>query len=282
MSKKIDLHVHTDFSDGALTPTEVINRYKKLQYDIIAITDHDGIGGIAEALAAAEGSSLKVIPGIELDTEPTKEFLNECGIKLCYKDGFAEDMKVHVLGYEIDVENEILLAELEDIRVKRHERNLKLIAALNQLGVDISYDELMLNNQKDFIGKPNIARLLVKKGYISKSKEAFEDGKYLESKEARAVVKGKIDTLKGLELIIGAGGTPVLAHPMKIKGIGARGTQEFFNNVENFIVALKKHGLKGIECYHADHSNEEALKMVAIAQRHGLYITRGSDFHEEG
>lgn len=275
MGLKIDLHVHTDFSDGAMTPTEVVKRFKNLEYDMIAITDHDGVGGIGEAMIAAEALEFKVIAGIELDTELSDELLRKCGLE----DVIGEQTRAHLLGYYLDVTNERLLSELEEIRQERYRRNVRLIEALNAQGFDISYDEVVTNKHKDYVGKPDIARLMVKKGYIKTVADAFADDGPLEKPEITAIRKKKITTEHAIELVRGAGGIAVLAHPMKLKAIGRRGSEEFYANLDKIVRELKLNGLKGLECYHTDHTAEEALKMVELAEKYHLHITEGSDFH---
>lgn len=261
MGKKIDYHIHTWFSDGAASPASIVEAAKAAGYDEIAITDHDGVNGIPEALAAGEKVGLSVIPGIELATETD------------------EKTGLHILGYHIDIEDSQLTHVLEDLRQKRNRRNEKLLALLSDMGYPLSLDDLTLRKEQDFIGKPIIARAMVKKGYIEKPKDAFKEGLFLESPEAKKIRKEKLNVAEAIDLIRGAGGTAVLAHPIQIKGFGEKGSEEFYEKVDALVAKLKDMGLAGMECYHRDHSEENAARFVEIARKYDLIITRGSDFH---
>lgn len=261
MGKKIDYHIHTWFSDGAASPASIVESAKVLGYDEIAITDHDGTDGISEALEAAKKVGITVIPGIELATE------TDTGIGL------------HILGYSIDIENPELVNTLMELREKRERRNAKLLALLSEMGYPLTMADLTLRDGQNFIGKPIIARAMVRKGYIQKPKDAFREGQLLESPKAKTIKKEKLKVDEAIRLIRNAGGYAVLAHPIQIKGFGEKGSAEFYKKVELLVVELKEKGLAGLECYHKDHSNENAAKFVEIAQRQGLCITRGSDFH---
>lgn len=261
MESKVDFHIHTWFSDGAVSPTEIVKQAKALGYDTIAITDHDGIDGVKEALIAGETADLQVIAGIELATK-TKEGTG-----------------LHILGYHIDIENQRLTETLKELRQKRETRNEKLLAVLAEMGCPLTTEELILRPGQSFIGKPIIARAMVKKGYIKAPKEAFAPGKFLESPKAKAVKKEKLDAEEAIGLIRAAGGIAVLAHPIQIRGFGEPGSEAFYQQVDQLVGRLRKAGLGGLECFHRDHSREQALRFVEIAEKYHLHITRGSDFH---
>lgn len=256
---KVDYHIHTTFSDGESTPTEIIRAAKELGYDEIAITDHDNVGGLEEARIAGEAVGLRVIPGIELAT------VTEKGIGL------------HILGYRIDTKSEELKEFLSWLIQAREDRNERLLAVLRNMGYDIAMDEVELG-QNSFLGKPNIARTLVKKGYIADERETFSE-RILGSPACRAVKKDKPLAPEAIRVIRGAGGTPVLAHPIQTRNIGDAGSEEFYKNIEEIIADLKKQGLKGLECYHPDQNEEQSLRFVDMAEKYHLHITRGTDFH---
>lgn len=258
---KVDFHIHTNFSDGRLSPTAIVKQAKDLEYDMIAITDHDGIDGIKEALIAGEALEIKVIPGIELATETEK------GIGL------------HILGYYFDPEDAHLNEVLEELKRRRNDRNERLIAVLNDMGYELSMADLKGQQPNNYIGKPVIARALAAKGYIEDPKEAFAPGKFLESSQALAVKKVKLTAAEAISLIKDAGGIAVLAHPIQTKGIGEPGSEEFYENIGVIISQLKKQGLGGLECYHPDQNHEQSMRFVELAEKYHLHITRGSDFH---
>lgn len=258
---KMDFHIHTYYSDGQASPASIVKRAKKLGYDMIAITDHDGTGGIKEAVETGKSVGLRVITGMELATE------TEQGIGL------------HILGYGFDVQNPRLKAVLADLEERRRQRNIKLIRVLNAMGYDISLDELQKSQPGGFIGKPVIARALEAKGYVGHYKEAFKDGQFLGSREAKAVKKEKLQASDAIALINEAGGAAVLAHPIQTRHVGQPGSEEFYGNMEKIIGRLKACGLKGLECYHPDQNAGQTKRFMELADEYELYVTRGSDFH---
>lgn len=266
MDNKVDYHLHTYYSDGSMSPTEIVKRAKDLEYTEIAITDHDGIDGVKEAQIAGKALDIHVISGIEFSAEYQDE-------------AFGGEVYMHILGYRIDIKNKELNAELEEIKEKRRIRNDKLLAVLKDMGYELSLEDLRFEEDQEYIGKPVIARAMLKRGYIKDAKEAFEPGKFLEAPEAKAVKKDKISAERAIELIKGAGGTAVLAHPVKIKKLGERDTEEFYAQLDLLLRKLKTMGLKGMECFHTDHTREESLKLVELAEKYHLHITEGSDYH---
>ncbi len=258
---KVDFHIHTNYSDGLATPVEIVKKAKELEYDMIAITDHDGIDGIKEALIAGEAAEIKVIPGIELATET------------------EEGIGLHILGYYFDHNDRHLNEVLEDLKARRDARNHKLVDVLCDMGYDVSMEELLERQPNGFIGKPVIARLLAEKGYIGNYKEAFKKGQFLGSDEARKVKKEKLMASEAINLIKGAGGIAVLAHPIQTRGVGKTGSEEFYKNMDSLIRRLKIQGLKGLECYHPDQDHDQTMRFIEMAEKYHLHITRGSDFH---
>ena len=257
MEKKIDLHTHTYYSDGTSSPTEVVKWAKKGNLDQVAITDHDGTEGIQEALIAGEALEIEVIPGIEFSVDE------------------PDGSEMHILGYYIDRSNDELAKRLAHIKEKRKERNGKLMAALADLGFPLDPEDLQKKGNVDYVGKPDFARALINKGYINEFSEAFEEGRFLKSEEIRQIKKEKITAKEAIELIAGAGGIPVLAHPMKVFGLEG----DHFEALDKLVGILKEYGLKGMECYYPEHSEEETLKLVEIAEKYKLHITRGTDYH---
>lgn len=257
MESKIDLHVHSYYSDGTLSPTELIKWAKKSKLDQVAITDHDGVEGIREALIAGEALEIVVIPGIELSVEE------------------ANGIGLHLLGYHIDILNKDLNNKLEYIKEKRKERNDKLMKLLSDSGYPLVYEDMKKKGPGAYIGKPDFARGLINKKYIGKYSEAFDMGQFLMSEKAKKIKKENMSAKQAIDLINGAGGIAVLAHPMKVTGL--RG--EYFEELEKLIVKLKGYGLKGMECFYPEHSEEETMILVNLAEKYKLHITKGSDYH---
>lgn len=260
--QNVDYHIHTYYSDGRLSPEEVVTRFKNQGYESIAITDHDGVGGVPEALLTGQRLGIEVVPGIELSTRTAKE-----------------NIGLHILGYYIDIANKPMLDRIEDIRIWRENRNDRIIRELSDMGYPLTEADLEMREGQDFIGKPIFARALVNKGYICDVKEAFTE-KVFKSERLRAIKKEVITTDEAIGLIKGAGGIPVIAHPGVARGLGDKGSDEFFANMDMLIARLKKQGIEGIECYYPKHTDEEAQRFVSLAVKYNLKITRGSDFHD--
>lgn len=256
MGYKCDFHIHSYYSDGTMKPTDLVKMYKEQDYDIISLTDHDGIDGVNEAVIAGDALEIRVIPGIEFSTE--------CDVE-------GRGLELHLLGYYIDIENAALRERLVDIRNEREIRNEKLLALLREKGFDLTWEDLRERPGQSYIGKPNFARALKKKGYeLPNMWEVFD-----------CVEKKKICTSEAIDLVKGAGGISVLAHPLKTKGLGNPSEEAFWDNLDHLLRRLKKDGLKGLECYHPSASHEEALRLVKLAAKYHLHITEGSDFHGE-
>jgi predicted metal-dependent phosphoesterase TrpH len=259
MEHSVDYHNHTYYSDGTDSPAKVVKRAKEKGLHTIAITDHDGVDGIGEAMVAGEALDIRVIAGIELSAK------GEGG------------ENVHILGYHIDPKEPRLLAAIQEIREKREERNEKLLAALAEEGYPLAMEDLITREGQSFIGKPIFARAMVKKGYIDCPEQAFDE---IFSKPAlRKIKKMKLPVGEAIDLIKGAGGIPVLAHPMEVDKIGKRGTEKFYENLDLLLGNLRKKGLRGLECFYPDHTEEETMKLIDLAEKYHLHITRGSDYH---
>lgn len=275
-----DYHLHTYYSDGSLSPEGVVRWAGRKGLTEIAITDHDGVDGLAEARNAAARYAISVVDGVELSVR---------GLDREGKDGFS----MHLLGYRIDPENPRLKKALEELRQYRRERNRKLLAALRAMGYEITRNDMEVRPEQDYLGKPNFARGLLKKGYIRTFDEAFAPGRFLMTDEIRSIRKKKLPAEEAIGLILEAGGIPVLAHPMKTKGLSgaprpgtrpgepspAAAEEERFRVLEGLLVRLKALGLKGMECFYPDHTGAETRRLVGMAKKHGFCITRGSDFH---
>ena len=261
IGKKVDLHMHSTFSDGVFTPTELVELRKKEGYDVIAITDHDGCKGVPEALAAGEKAGVRVIPGIEIGTVD------------------ADGRENHILGYGIDPENKLLLDKMQVIKEFRDNRNKKLLGYFQEKGFDIKYEDLIKKPDQEYVAKPDFAWVFVNRGYVQTVSEAFKSEKFLAAKAVQRLKQMPYPVDEAIGLIKGAGGVAVLAHPMKLKMLGEKSSDEFFDNLKEHLKMLIGYGLYGIECYHPSASEEDSKRLVELAKELGLKITRGSDYH---
>lgn len=261
MSDNTDLHLHTYYSDGTQSPTQVVRWAYEQGLTTIAITDHDGIDGIQEATSAAKELGIKVIPGIEISAQTD------------------EHIGLHILGYNIDINNQQLRDACESMRNKRKIRNELLMKALNRMGYKLVWKDLELRPGQDYLGKPQFAIAMVNKNYFKTPKEAFGPKGAFASKEIRKIRKEKVTDVEAINMILGAGGMAVLAHPAKISHIGEPGTPEFYSKLDSILADLKQKGLGGLECVYPEHSDEQTISFTIMAHRHGLKVTGGSDYH---
>ncbi len=247
----VDLHVHTTFSDGMLTPQEVVKLAKEKGLFAIAITDHDTTDGVIHAIDEGNRLGLKVVSGVEISAD--------------------FEIEMHILGLFVDINNEFLQQKLRMLERFRKERNPKIIEKLRKMGYDISIDEVEKLSSGEMIGRPHIAQVLVKKGYFSTTKEVFE--KLLGFGKPAYVKKDKLKPQEAIEAIKKAGGLAILAHPHKYLYLD--------EGSENVFLELKEYGLDGLEVFHSDHSQKETYLLLEIAKKLDLAISGGSDFHGE-
>jgi predicted metal-dependent phosphoesterase TrpH len=257
---KKDLHMHTRYSDGELTPKELIDMRVAEGYKLLAITDHDGMGGSVAGAPYAESVGVEFIYGIEFDSE----------------DELGKDL--HILGYGFDPENEELMDTLIYVLEERRNRNEKFRDCLNKRGYGIKPEEIWAVNKGRYVGKPTFATVLMQKGIVKDVKEAFAT--IFKEDDLRAIKKVTLATEKVIEVIHTAGGLAVMAHPME-----QRRPDESFEEFKPRMYALMdrmvEYGIDGIECFHPSASPEQSELFVAYAKERGLMITRGSDFHSK-
>ncbi len=246
----IDMHAHTTASDGSLTPTELVTLASQIGLDALAVTDHDTVDGIAEAVEAAQHIGLELIPGIELAVE--------------YTSG-----RFHMLGYDIDPSSKTLSDRLTLLKHNRLQRNVRIVEKLQSLGFDISMADVERESRGGQIGRPHLAAALVRKKLASSSAEAFET--YLKDGALAHVPKDKISLQEGIDLIHSAGGKAVMAHPSSVKLDDSVLQSELFQFAEM--------GLDGMECCYNLYSPERCDEYAAMAANAGLLTTGGSDFH---
>ena len=247
----IDLHLHTTASDGVMTPSEIVNYAKNRGLLAIAITDHDTIEGLEEGLLEGKRIGLEVIPGIEISAEHSPG-------------------SMHLLGFFIDIHHPILKERLEYLQKARAERNPRMVEKLNKLGIGISFDEVLKASGGGQVGRPHFAQVLLEKGYVRSFQEAFD--RFLKKGASAYVDKMRFSAEESIHFINEANGVAVLAHPNTLQLNG-------YSELENLILRLVKRGLKGIEAYYPEHSALEVAQYKTLAERHGLLVTGGTDYH---
>ena len=247
----IDLHVHTKASDGTLSPAEMVQYARARGLAAVAITDHDTVEGVAEALTAGAKVGIEVVPGIEISAEHSLGTL-------------------HILGYYIRHDDRLLQERIAVLQKARNERNPRIIEKLRNLGVAITLQQVEQEAETGQVGRPHFAKVMVQQGYVRTEREAFE--RYLK-KGARAYVdKYRFGPDAAIECIRDAGGVAVLAHPSILGRQGSAVLQEL-------VAELSVCGLQGIEVYYPEHSSRQQELYKSLAQQYSLIETGGSDFH---
>jgi len=251
-SSFVDLHCHSTASDGALAPADVVRLAVECKLSAMALTDHDTIDGVAEAAAEAGRLGLDFLPGIEISAE------------------FPHPGTLHLLGYGVDPQSAVLRDLTKTLLAGRDNRNPKIIAKLNEMGVHVSMEEWEEQAKGNVLGRPHLAAILHRKGYVNSIKEAFN--KYLGQGAPAYADKERLSPRRAIEMIIECGGVPVLAHPIQLR-------TDNDAQLERIVKDLIDQGLAGIEVIHSDHNADNVQKYDALARRYGLLRTGGSDFH---
>lgn len=248
--ERIDLHTHSTASDGSFTPTQVIEAAVRAGLKAVALTDHDTIAGIPEAMAAAEKYDIEFIPGIELSA-------------------FYLNQEVHIVGLFLNINDEQFIQRLESFREIRDQRNTAMIQKMTDAGIDISIEKIREIDGDAVITRANFARYLLHIGYISSIDEAFD--KYLSPGKPFFVPKTGVTPEDAIRAICDNGGIAILAHPLSYKFSSSQ--------LDTCIKLLKSYGLKGIETRYSTFSAADERDMKRLADRHGLLYSGGSDFH---
>jgi hypothetical protein len=246
----IDLHLHTTASDGRLSPAQLVARAKSSGLTTIAVTDHDTVAAIAEATDVARAAGIRVVPGIEVTA-------------------VDDGRDVHMLGYFFDPRSETLAAVLEHQRALRVSRVREIGARLATLGMVIDVESVLLSaaaRPGSSVGRPQVARELVRAGYAASVQDAFD--KWLATGRPAFITRTGPSPATIVDAIHEAGGLASMAHP----GVTRR---------DELIGPLAEHGLDAIEVYHSDHSPEDQQHYRLIAKRRNLLVSGGSDFHGE-
>jgi 3',5'-nucleoside bisphosphate phosphatase len=243
----IDLHSHTDQSDGSLSPAGLIDEARACGVEVLGITDHDTFVGYDQAVPLARDAGVELLCGIELSTK---------------LDGHS----VHLLGYFFQPEKLAILRDwVVEMQAARRDRNVRLAERLRELGMDITIEEAEARG-RGMTGRPHFAQIMLEKGYVSNIRQAFDD--YLDESAKGYVFRREPQLAEAVERIRNAGGIASLAHPVRVKG-----------DVPALIPELCAGGLNAIEAYHSDHSPADVASYLELARRYGLLVTGGSDFH---
>lgn len=247
----IDLHSHTNESDGSCSPAELVEEAAAAGLTVLGITDHDTFAGFDQAVPVARRRGLELVCGIELSTK-------------------LHGHSVHLLGYFL--KNEGLADGLADFRhwvldlqAARRERNVRLAARLRELGFDITMEEVEARG-RGMTGRPHFAQIMLEKGYVSDIRQAFDD--YLDESAIAYVYRREPKFAEGVEHIRNAGGIASLAHPIRVRG-----------DVARLMPELTESGMNAIEAYHSDHTPADTEGYLSLAKQYGLLVTGGSDFH---
>ncbi len=243
----IDLHSHTHESDGTCSPAQLIDEAVCAGVNVLGITDHDTFAGYDVAIPLARAAGVELVCGIELSTK-------------------LHGRSVHLLGYFLEQDRMAEFREwVRDMQESRRDRNIRLVARLRELGLEITLEEAEAR-QRGMTGRPHFAQILVEKGYVSNYRQAFDD--YLDESARGYVWRREPQFAEGIERIRNGGGIASLAHPVRVNG-----------DVPALMPELCDWGLNAIEAYHSDHGPAETDTYLGLARHYGLMVTGGSDFH---
>ena len=246
----IDLHVHSTFSDGSLTPEQLIAEAARIKLAAIALTDHDSMAGIEPFLTAAAAAGIEAVPGVEISVDFSSGTL-------------------HMLGYYADRHNPALDESLARIRSGREDRNKVILEKLNRLGAGLVWEDVAKFAGEDVVGRPHFAQAMIEKGFVKDKEEAFD--RFLGKGKTAYTDRFRFSAADSIRIIRDAGGVAVLAHPSTL-GLGT-------NALRALVTELKAVGLQGLEAYYSEHSRQQQDLYVRVAAEFGLAVTGGSDFH---
>lgn len=253
--KSVDLHVHSNKSDGTLSPSDLVTLALAKGLSAFALTDHDTTAGIDEAMEAAEkarmqGHDIEVIPGIEFSTE-------------------YEGKDVHIVGIDIDYRSEAFQKYLKDFQESRDNRNRKMCAKLSDYGVDITYEKLCAEFPNSVLTRAHYAKYMLEHGAVKSMSEAFD--RYIGDRAPCFLPREKVTPSQAVSLILTSGGIPILAHPILYHMSDAR--------LDKLVSTLKDVGLIGIEAIYSTYNSAEERQIRKLAKKYELCISGGSDFH---
>jgi 3',5'-nucleoside bisphosphate phosphatase len=245
----IDLHSHTNQSDGTCSPSELVAEAARAGVTALSITDHDTFAGYDDVCSSGAANGVRLICGIELSTK-------------------LNGHSVHLLGYfPAGIDLTLFRAWILEMQASRRERNVRLAARLQELNMPITVEEAEARG-RGMTGRPHFAQIMVERGYVSNFRQAFDE--YLDESAKGYVYRREPDLAEGVERILSAGGIASLAHPARVRG-----------DVPSLLPALCDAGLTAIEAYHSDHTPAETSLYLELAAKYNLRLTGGSDFHGE-
>lgn len=245
----IDLHTHTNASDGLDTPAELVAKASQRGLSVLGITDHDTVDGLEAAAEAAKAANITLVPGVELSTT-------------------VERAEVHVLGYFVDRTNADLRTRLHQLAASRVSRVERMIDRLHELGYPVNRDAILAQAEEGSIGRPHVARALIEIGAVTSVDDAFE--RFLKAGRPAYIPRDHFSPEDAVGLLVEHNAIPVLAHPFSTK------------DIEGTLARLVPAGLKGLETYYAGYLPEQHVQLRAIADAWQLIPTGGSDYHGAG
>jgi predicted metal-dependent phosphoesterase TrpH len=244
---RIDLHLHTTYSDGLYSPEQLVQTAVKLGLQAIAVTDHDTVSGLEITQQIADKYGIQFVPGVEISAYT------------------EEDGEIHVLGYFIDPENPFLVNALRHLKTVRLKRIERMVGCLQELGFEIHSSSIRsFAGNGSVLGRPHLARAMVQHGIVSSVNEAFE--RYIARGKPAFIPKIGLSFHEAIHLILQAGGIPIYAHP----GLSKK---------DALIPKLLNLGIRGLEVFHSEHSQEDIQRYAEIVERNNLLATGGSDCH---
>jgi len=252
---EVDLHLHTNHSDGALSPSDLVELCFERGLQTIAVTDHDTTSALQEARECASKFGIRLINGIELGTN------------------YLDD-EVHILGYGIDLQDAGFQDKLSIFRKDRLLRGKKIIEKLVSIGLNISWEMVRNIAKGDSVGRPHIAMALVELGYAANIKDAFK--KYLNTDSPGFIPREMVRPTEAVEILRDNGALPVLAHPLLSNSKSGR---KSIQNLVELIPELCEAGLMGIEVYYGDYDSQQVSRLIELAEKYSLIKCGGSDYH---
>ncbi len=252
-SRRIDLHAHTHYSDGALSPFKLVKSASMIGLCALAITDHDTTAGVKEACAAGRRYGVEIIPGVEISAAYDKGAL-------------------HILGYLLDYQDENFQQKLGIYIESRNRRNPKILTRLKHFGYSLEMEEVLRQAEGRVIQRPHIALAMVKRGYVQSVQEAFD--RFLAQDAPAYVPKEVFSPEECIQIVHDAGGLAVLAHPGQLETGSLEATRREIRRFHTL-------GIDGIEAYHGSCPTDHSQAYVDLAQELGLIVTGGSDYHDD-